>query len=69
MLTLCPIIDLNLLTENDEKILDKVNDDSEIWKALKKIPTNKTPGLDGLSVEFYQTKNFGLNSKFTLCIC
>ena len=47
--------------KEDEKYLDKKIDPSEMLKALKKMKNNKSPGPDGLAIEFYKLywKNVG----------
>ena len=41
------------LDENDCEILEKNISDSEIYNAIAKMNRNKSPGLDGLPIEFY----------------
>ena len=41
------------LNENDCEILEKCIFDSEIYNAIAKMNRNKSPGLDGLPIEFY----------------
>jgi len=49
-------IDIPLtLTQEDREILDKTPHDREFQNALSQMKTGKTPGSDGLTVEFYHT--------------
>ena len=42
------------LSEDSKVLLDSDINTSEICKALKKMPNNKSPGPDGICVEFYK---------------
>ena len=42
-----------ILSENDKNNLDKVITEEELTSALKGMKLNKSPGNDGLTVEFY----------------
>lgn len=44
----------NLLKERDKKSLDEEITLSELTSALRQMPNNKSPGLDGLTVEVYK---------------
>ena len=43
------------LSNVDKAECDKILQELEIFDALTALPLGKTPGLDGLSVEFYRT--------------
>ena len=47
----------NLLRLNQEEIenMNRPNTINEIETVIKKLPTNKSPGQDGFTGEFYQT--------------
>ena len=49
------IQDIPKLTDNDKVECDKEISYAEIQAALKILKTNKSPGIDGLPGEFYQT--------------
>jgi len=42
------------MDESDKLLLDNVITEQELAEALSCLPVNKTPGLDGLTVEFYK---------------
>ena len=42
------------IPEDDKDTLDLEITTTELGKALKQLPNNKTPGLDGLTAEFYK---------------
>ena len=46
-------INTNMLTDEQRELLDKKITTSEYFEALKSFQKNKTPGNDGLTVEFY----------------
>ena len=46
--------DIPRLTDNDQLICDSDISLNECFAALKKMKVNKSPGTDGLTVEFYQ---------------
>ena len=41
------------VTENDNKILISFISDEEIYLTIKSFSNNKSPGIDGLPIEFY----------------
>ena len=41
------------ITENDYMICEGLLTYEECWEAIKLMPNNKSPGYDGLPVEFY----------------
>ena len=43
------------LSNDQKEVLDKKLTRSELYQALKTFQRNKTPGNDGLTVEFYLT--------------
>ena len=43
------------LSNLDKAECDKILQEPEIFDALTELPLGKTPGLDGLNVEFYRT--------------
>ena len=47
--------DLNIpkLTDDEKQILDKPLSKQEIFDVIKSMKINKTPGFDGLPIEFY----------------
>lgn len=45
-----------------EELLRPIDDD-EIWKAIRSLPLNKAPGVDGMSTSFYFTSLTGTLSK------
>ena len=47
-------IKLNILTEDDANICEGLITESECFYALKTMKLNKSPGSDGLTVEFYK---------------
>ena len=47
-------INLNVLTEDDTNVCEGLITDSGCFYALKTMKLNKSPGSDGLSVEFYK---------------
>ena len=46
-------INTNMLTDEQRELLDNKITTSEYFEALKSFQKNKTPGIDGLTVEFY----------------
>ena len=44
----------NILSEEDNDPLTKDIEDEEIWDAIKRMNCGKSPGSDGLPVEFYK---------------
>ena len=44
----------NKLNENDKETLGKDLTEFEIFTAIKNLNVNKAPGIDGISIEFYQ---------------
>ena len=46
-------INTNMLTDEQRELLDNKITTSEYFEALKSFQKNKTPGNDGLTVEFY----------------
>ena len=46
---------LKSLNNVDKAECDKILQEPEIFDALTELPLGKTPGLDGLPVEFYRT--------------
>ena len=42
------------LDETDNDLLEQSIDVDELWKSLKKMNNGKSPGSDGLTVEFYK---------------
>lgn len=54
METLLSNIDKTVITEDVEKCDDDINQD-EISLAIKEMSNNKSPGCDGLTLEFYKT--------------
>ena len=47
-------INTNMLTDEQRELLDNKITTSEYFEALKSFQKNKTPGNDGLTVEFYR---------------
>ena len=47
-------LQFNVLSEEDANICEGKLTECECWLALKSMNLNKSPGSDGLSVEFYK---------------
>lgn len=45
--------DLVVLNEGDKELLIKPFSKREVYQTLKSMPCNKSPGLDGMNIEFY----------------
>ena len=56
------------LTEEDKEDLDKEITEQEILAALKTCKNGKSPGLDGLPVEFYKVFWLDIKEVFVKCI-
>jgi exonuclease III len=48
------IIDLPMLSENDKLTTNGIITESEALKSLKTLSNGKTPGIDGLTTDFYK---------------
>jgi hypothetical protein len=46
--------DVQTIEDEDKQVLDHPITIDELTKAVKELPNNKTPGSDGLPVEFYK---------------
>ena len=55
------------LNQSDSDMLDKPITENDLYESLSDLPNNKTPGSDGLTVEFY--KKFWKIIKEPLCDC
>jgi len=69
-------VDLNIFTnqdqipkinETDKQLIDISISEDECWDAIKELTSGKTPGTDGLGIEFYKTfwptlKNYFMDS-------
>lgn len=47
-------VEHNVLSENEQEICEGRVSEAECLQALKLLPNNKTPGSDGLSIDFYK---------------
>ncbi len=44
----------NVLSENESNLCESLVSENECYNSLLQFPNNKTPGIDGLSTEFYK---------------
>ena len=44
-----------VITDNNKRKMDRVLDSDEILLAIKQLHGNRSPGQDGLTIEFYKT--------------
>lgn len=42
------------ITKEENKLLERNIEESEVWEAIKSLSDNKSPGIDGLPIELYK---------------
>ena len=49
------VIDASKLSEDQVKLWENDLTENDLYKSLRSMPNNKSPGSDGLTKEFYET--------------
>ena len=56
------------LNENQQKNLNKLISETEVKNAIRQLKTNKSPGSDGLSPEFYKKIRHSVSTNSDICL-